>query len=98
MKLSLSHWYPGSGVVLDCIDSESLPSFLLLFLVQSLEHNQDSFINFQVINLPSSLLVQKLTHLCPIEPSITAILNMLEWPIGHSKVLLVVIITINTLC
>ena len=20
-KLSLSHWYPGSGVVLDCIDS-----------------------------------------------------------------------------
>ena len=28
--LSLSHWYPGSGVVLDCIDSSSLPSFLLL--------------------------------------------------------------------
>ena len=21
MNLSLSHWYPGSGVVLDCIDS-----------------------------------------------------------------------------
>ena len=21
MTLSLSHWYPGSGVVLDCIDS-----------------------------------------------------------------------------
>ena len=30
VKLSLSHWYPGSGVVLDCIDSCSLPSFLLL--------------------------------------------------------------------
>ena len=29
VKLSLSHWYPGSGVVLDCIDSWSLPSFLL---------------------------------------------------------------------
>ena len=28
MKLSLFHWYPGSGVVLDCIDSSSLPSFL----------------------------------------------------------------------
>ena len=27
VKLSLSHWYPGSGVVLDCIDSWSLPSF-----------------------------------------------------------------------
>ena len=24
------HWYPGSGVVLDCIDSWSLHSFLLL--------------------------------------------------------------------
>ena len=29
VTLSLSHWYPGSGVVLDCIDSWSLPSFLL---------------------------------------------------------------------
>ena len=29
VALSLSHWYPGSGVVLDCIDSWSLPSFLL---------------------------------------------------------------------
>ena len=29
VKLSLSHCYPGSGVVLDCIDSWSLPSFLL---------------------------------------------------------------------
>ena len=27
--LLLSHWYSGSGVVLDCIDSWSLPSFLL---------------------------------------------------------------------
>ena len=26
MKLSLSHWYPGSGVVLDYIDHLSLPS------------------------------------------------------------------------
>ena len=29
VTLSLSHWYPGSGVVLDCIDSWSLPPFLL---------------------------------------------------------------------
>ena len=29
VKLSFSHWYPGSGVVLDCIDSWSLPTFLL---------------------------------------------------------------------
>ena len=30
VNLSLPHWYPGPGVVLDCIDSWSLPSFLLL--------------------------------------------------------------------
>ena len=29
VKLSLSHWYPGSGVVVDFIDSWTLPSFLL---------------------------------------------------------------------
>ena len=29
VSLLLSHWYPWSGVVLDCIDSWSLPSFLL---------------------------------------------------------------------
>ena len=31
VTLSLSLWYPGLGVVLDCIDSWYLPSFLLLF-------------------------------------------------------------------
>ena len=30
MSLSLSHWYPGSGVVLDCIDSDSFHPKLLL--------------------------------------------------------------------
>ena len=30
VSLSLSHWYPGSGVVLDCIDSLSLHHYLLL--------------------------------------------------------------------
>ena len=30
VSLSLSHWYPGSGVVLDCIDSWSLNHYLLL--------------------------------------------------------------------
>ena len=29
MSLSLSHWYPGSGVVLVCIDSWSLHPYLL---------------------------------------------------------------------
>ena len=30
VSMSLSHWYPGSGVVLDCIDSWSLHHYLLL--------------------------------------------------------------------
>ena len=29
VSLSLSHWYPGSGVLLDCIDSWSLQPYLL---------------------------------------------------------------------
>ena len=29
VSLSLSHWCPGSGVVLDCIDSRSLHPYLL---------------------------------------------------------------------
>ena len=29
VSLSLSHWYPGSGVVLDCVDSWSLHHYLL---------------------------------------------------------------------
>ena len=32
VSLSLSHWYPGSGVVLDCIDSWSLHPYLLFLL------------------------------------------------------------------
>ena len=33
LKLSLSHWYPGSGVVLGCIDSWSLSFFLLSLIL-----------------------------------------------------------------
>ena len=33
VSLSLSHWYPGSGVVLNCINSRSLhPCFLFICL------------------------------------------------------------------
>ena len=31
MSLLLSHWYPGSGMVLDCIDFLSLHPYLLCF-------------------------------------------------------------------
>ena len=33
VSLLLSHWYPGSGVVLDCIDSWSLHHYLLLMIM-----------------------------------------------------------------
>ena len=33
VSLSLSHWYPGSGVVLDCIDSWSLHPYLLIWIL-----------------------------------------------------------------
>ena len=37
VSLSLSHWYPGSGVVLDCMDSSSLhPHLLLCYLRQTI--------------------------------------------------------------
>ena len=46
VKLSLSHWYPWSVVVLDCIDSWSLPSFLplltLTYLNRQILRNQSN--------------------------------------------------------
>ena len=39
VSLSLSHWYPGSGVVLDCIDSWSLHPYLLSICLIATEKN-----------------------------------------------------------
>ena len=50
VSLPLSHWYPGSGVVLDCIDSGSLHPYLLSI-------GQNSTVSEQcqnTINRPSS--------------------------------------------
>ena len=49
VSFSLSHWYPGSGVVLDCIDSWSLPSFLHL--------NQCPFQFFRQIQMKHAIQV-----------------------------------------
>ena len=40
VSLSLSHWYPGSGVVLDCIDSWSLHPYLPwhIFIIKFIGH------------------------------------------------------------
>ena len=44
VSLSLSHWYPGSGDVLDCIDSWSLHPYLLLLEIYRLKLKQIFFI------------------------------------------------------
>ena len=56
MMLSLSHWYPGSGVVRDCIDSRSLPSFLLCLHYLG---NELNFWNVHGIMNTSGLLQSK---------------------------------------
>ena len=48
VNLSLSHWYPGSGVLFDCIVSQSLHSYLLC--QKSLRHALCSSILFLTIN------------------------------------------------
>ena len=42
VKLSLPHWYLGSGMVLDCIDSWALPSFVLHLLFWTFYSNFQS--------------------------------------------------------
>ena len=53
VSLSLSHWYPGSGVVLDCIDSRSLqPYYFSLvgnYLGPSNNYRQSSFNIYAVV-------------------------------------------------
>ena len=63
VSLSLSHWYPGSGVVLDCIDSWSLHHYLLLvsnkafaawwFLPCGVSHRR----HFKYLNVPLNKLL-----------------------------------------
>ena len=50
VSLSLSHWYPGSGVVLDCIDSWSLQPYLLIYLIVSVTCVMDKQINCKSVN------------------------------------------------
>ena len=64
VSLSLSHWYPGSGVVLDCIDSWSLQPYLLCFILLSSKNDEsDGIKTFEVysscILLASNIFKQK---------------------------------------
>ena len=51
LSLSLSHWYPGSGVVLDCINSWSLHPYLL-FHLDCLLRSSVKRVNGTLISLP----------------------------------------------
>ena len=49
VSLSLSHWYPGSGVVLDGIDSWSLHPYLLLIHVNHLSAKYEQMIHMKAL-------------------------------------------------
>ena len=61
----LSHWYSGSGVVLDCIDSCSFP-FFLSFVTGSLIHEhytrECEFGNFDKIKIKNNTKKNKTTQ------------------------------------
>ena len=68
VSLLLSHWYPGSGVVLDCIDSGSLHSFLLSY---ALTHSNRCFIIFPTAFLCVHLvyfpnILTRIPYMCSI--------------------------------
>ena len=50
VSLSLSNWYPGSGMVFDCIDSWSLHHYLLSFYCNDLGHLPPKY-KFTIRNL-----------------------------------------------
>ena len=71
VSLSLSHWYPGSGVVLDCIDSWSLHPYLLSVAQTSnfLFSNWYSYKCNKLLLLDFSLTVKAAPHECVIRTS-----------------------------
>ena len=63
VSLSLSHWYPGSGVVLDCIDSCSLHPYLLYLPYFTLLYSGISLnVGVAVCNCTISVLKFILSH------------------------------------
>ena len=66
VSLSLSHWYPGSGVVLNCIDSWSLHPYLLYFLCNN---SGLSILLHDVVLLPDAASCDKILdniHKCNV--------------------------------
>ena len=68
-SLSLSHWYPGSGVVLDCIDSWSLHHYLLVqhaSLTVNIELSD--FTKRYYSTVPSWHMKIRIDHWCSVVP------------------------------
>ena len=61
VSLSLSHWYPGSGVVLDCIDSWSLHHYLFLYTIADTENCK---YNFGLKMLKQHCIILKSQYFC----------------------------------
>ena len=57
VNLSLSHWYPGSGVVLDYIDSWSLHSYFLLFSEATSDSRNSSYLSICVSKCSKTKMV-----------------------------------------
>ena len=79
VSLSLSHWYPGSGVVLDCIDSWYLHPYLLCSRTTTQWRWWGS--KPRSLSLESSTL--PLSHCAPI-PTISSTDKSLSW--NHHRV------------
>ena len=64
LSLLLSHWYPGSSVVLDCIDSWSLHPYLLYIF------EFDNFVCFVALRPKSTAMVMagRSVHLTTLFP------------------------------
>ena len=89
MSLSLSHWYPGSIVVLDCIDSWSLHPYLLLHLRVLKKLQTKLWYTFGTLTLnPRLTKLRKFSGWQFAGPvgdgeahsSVGAMLDELEWP------------------
>ena len=90
VKLSLSHWYPRSAVVLDCIDSWSLPSFFLCQTSDPLAHQNGCDRIFKIWSFtmlwsmttqlmdPTSLSANPFLTLCRLESFKRVLLKTVE--------------------
>ena len=81
VSLSLSHWYPGPAVVLDCINSWSLHPYLLIQMLCHVLYccflNKCKMTSYEALTLKYICLVHKIAQL------IHTYIGLLFWYIIH---------------